>query len=378
MTFPPNPPAPNPSAPTPPNPPAPPSNHRPHDAQWTGRPWENQPQHGNPNPYMELLKNARRDFSRVGVGLSVLVVLWLALAMAVSAVLYLYLGVDDLPNWGVYVSSSLPLYFVAMPIVVLIMRKVSTVRTQRFDMKPGMFFKLLVMCFPIMCLGSIIGTVCSMAASGGQATNRVSELALTPDVWNVVFMVVLGPFFEEWMFRKQLIDHTRKYGEKTAILISAVAFGLFHLNMFQFFYAFGLGLIFGYVYMRTSKLRYSVAMHMLINFNGGVLVPWIFSNMDFDSLEAAQRNIENGQIDVGAQWISQNMGSMTAFCVYFLAYFVLIVVGAILLIRERRNFEFYTAPEELPKGMRVKAVLGNVGAILFVLITMGGTLYYLL
>ncbi len=362
----------------PPNPPAPPSNHRPRNTQWTGRPWENQPQHGNPNPYMELLKNARRDFSRIGVGLSVLVVLWLALAMAVSAVLYLYLGVDDLPNWGVYVSSSLPLYFVAMPIVVLIMRKVSTVRTQRFDMKPGMFFKLLVMCFPIMCLGSIIGTVCSMAASGGQATNRVSELALTPDVWNVVFMVVLGPFFEEWMFRKQLIDHTRRYGEKTAILISAVAFGLFHLNMFQFFYAFGLGLIFGYVYMRTSRLRYSVAMHMLINFNGGVLVPWIFSNMDFDSLEAAQRNIENGQIDAGAQWISQNMGSMTAFCVYFLAYLVLIVVGAILLIRERRNFEFYTAPEELPKGMRVKAVLGNVGAILFVLITMGGTLYYLL
>ena len=327
---------------------------------------------------MELLKNARRDFSRVGTGLSVLVVLWLALAMVISAALYLYLGVDDLPNWGVYVSSSLPLYFVAMPIAVLIMRKVSTVRTQRFDMKPGMFFKLLVMCFPIMCLGSIIGTVFSRVASNGQATNRVSELALTPDVWNVVFMVVLGPFFEEWMFRKQLIDHTRKYGEKTAILISAVAFGLFHLNMFQFFYAFGLGLIFGYVYMRTSKLRYSVAMHMLLNFNGGVLVPWIFANMDFDSLEAAQRNIENGQIDASSQWISQNMGSMTAFCVYFLAYFVLIVVGTILLIRERRNFEFYIAPEELPKGMRVKAVLGNVGAILFVLITVGGTLYYLL
>lgn len=378
MTFPPNPPAPNPPVPTPPVP-APPSNQQPRNTRQPMQTWEDQPpQHGNPNPYMELLKNARRDFSRVGAGLSVLVVLWLALAMVISAALYLYLGVEDLPNWGVYVSSSLPLYFVAMPIAVLIMRKISTVRTQRFDMKPGMFFKLLVMCFPIMCLGSIIGTVCSMVASNGQATNRVSELALTPDVWNVVFMVVLGPFFEEWMFRKQLIDHTRKYGEKTAILISAVAFGLFHLNMFQFFYAFGLGLILGYVYMRTSKLRYSVAMHMLLNFNGGVLVPWIFANMDFDSLEAAQRNIENGQIDASSQWISQNMGSMTAFCVYSLAYFVLIVVGTILLIRERRNFEFYIAPEELPKGMRVKAVLGNVGAILFVLITVGGTLYYLL
>ena len=51
-------------------------------------------------------------------------------------------------------------------------------------------------------------------------------------------------------------------------------FGLFHLNLFQFFYAFGLGLMFGYVYMRTSQLRYSIVMHMIINFNGSVLAPW--------------------------------------------------------------------------------------------------------
>ena len=43
------------------------------------------------------------------------------------------------------------------------------------------------------------------------------------------------------------------------------------MNLFQFFYAFLLGLMFGYVYTRTSKLRYSTAMHMIINFNGGVL-----------------------------------------------------------------------------------------------------------
>ena len=90
------------------------------------------------------------------------------------------------------------------------------------------------------------------------------------NIWNVVFLVILGPIFEEWMFRKQLIDHTRKYGEKTAILLSGLAFGLFHMNLFQFFYAFLLGVMFGYIYMRTSKLRYSTAMHMIINFNGAV------------------------------------------------------------------------------------------------------------
>ena len=61
-------------------------------------------------------------------------------------------------------------------------------------------------------------------------------------------------------------------------------FALFHLNLFQFFYAFGLGLMFGYVYMRTSQLRYSIVMHMIINFNGSVLAPWVLSQVDLEAL----------------------------------------------------------------------------------------------
>lgn len=109
------------------------------------------------------------------------------------------------------------------------------------------------------------------------------------NIWNVVFLVIVGPIFEEWLFRKQLIDHTRKYGEKTAILLSGLAFGLFHMNLFQFFYAFLLGLMFGYVYTRTSKLRYSTAMHMIINFNGGVLAPWVLTRVDLDSWRRCPR-----------------------------------------------------------------------------------------
>ena len=33
----------------------------------------------------------------------------------------------------------------------------------------------------------------------------------------IVFGVILGPIFEEWMFRKQIISRTRRYGEKLSI-----------------------------------------------------------------------------------------------------------------------------------------------------------------
>ena len=49
------------------------------------------------------------------------------------------------------------------------------------------------------------------------------------------------------------------------------------------FYAFLLGLVFGYVYLRTGKLRYSIILHMLINFMGSVLAPEILGSLDLES-----------------------------------------------------------------------------------------------
>ena len=34
-----------------------------------------------------------------------------------------------------------------------------------------------------------------------------------------------------------------------------------------------------------------------------------------------------------------------------------------LFIRNRKNFEFYTAPEELPRGMRTSTAILNVGVL---------------
>lgn len=50
-------------------------------------------------------------------------------------------------------------------------------------------------------------------------------------------------------------------------------FGAFHLNLYQFFYAFFLGAVFGYIYVKTGRLRYTIALHATVNFLGGVAVP---------------------------------------------------------------------------------------------------------
>lgn len=329
-----------------------------------------QPPIANRNPFFEWLKQARRDFSRIGASLCLMVVIWYALATVLEGALYAAVGgKGEAPNWVTYVGSGVPLYLIAMPIAVMLMGKSTVIETRKFDMKPGLFFKLLLMCLPMMWVGSVFGSMLSMALSNGEATDRVADLAMQTNIWNVVFLVIVGPIFEEWLFRKQLIDHTRKYGEKTAILLSGLAFGLFHMNLFQFFYAFLLGLMFGYVYTRTSKLRYSTAMHMIINFNGGVLAPWVLTRVDLDQLEKVSEAAENGNAAAMEQWASQNVEGLAIMLVYFVLYGAVILAGFVLLIRNFKKFEFYTAPEELPRGTRAKTVCGNVGMIMFIMVT---------
>lgn len=329
-----------------------------------------QPPIANRNPFFEWLKQTRRDFSRIGASLCLMVVIWYALATVLEGALYAAVGgKGEAPNWVTYVGSGVPLYLIAMPIAVMLMGKSTVIETRKFDMKPGLFFKLLLMCLPMMWAGSVFGSMLSMALSNGEATDRVADLAMQTNIWNVVFLVIVGPIFEEWLFRKQLIDHTRKYGEKTAILLSGLAFGLFHMNLFQFFYAFLLGLMFGYVYTRTSKLRYSTAMHMIINFNGGVLAPWVLTRVDLDQLEKVSEAAENGNAAAMEQWASQNVEGLAIMLVYFVLYGAVILAGFVLLIRNFKKFEFYTAPEELPRGTRAKTVCGNVGMIMFIMVT---------
>ena len=324
----------------------------------------------NRNPFFEWLKQARRDFSRIGASLCLMVVVWYALATVLEGALYAAVGgKGETPNWVTYVGSGVPLYLIAMPIAVMLMGKSTVIETRKFDMKPGLFFKLLLMCLPMMWAGSVFGSMLSMVLSNGEATDRVADLAMQTNIWNVVFLVIVGPIFEEWLFRKQLIDHTRKYGEKTAILLSGLAFGLFHMNLFQFFYAFLLGLMFGYVYTRTSKLRYSTAMHMIINFNGGVLAPWVLTRVDLDQLEKVSEAAENGNAAAMEQWASQNVEGLAIMLVYVVLYGAVILAGFVLLIRNFKKFEFYTAPEELPRGTRAKTVCGNVGMIMFIMVT---------
>lgn len=274
----------------------------------------------------------KQAFSGVGMGLFVFVIVTIALQTVVSAVVSaLQLDLSN-ANWLVWVLNFAPMYAIGLPVCLACMKRVpAEAPVEGEDMTAGRFIKLMTVCFTIMFVGNIIGTMLSGLLSGGTAENPLLSLTAQPGILGALVLVVIGPAVEELVFRKAILGRLTKYGEMTAILWSAVAFALFHMNLFQFFYAFGLGLIFGYVYVRTGKLFWSFLLHMIVNLMGSIVAPAAAS--------AAEVN-EEGAIVFGP-------GSLF-FVVYMVVYLGLVIAGLVVFLRHRK--EVRLVPAETPVG----------------------------
>lgn len=78
---------------------------------------------------------------------------------------------------------------------------------------------------------------------------------------------ILTPVIEEFIFRYGIIGIYLKKSENTkkAVIISALLFGIAHLNPIQSTYAFLIGLILGWVYIKSENLLPCVLIHVAIN-----------------------------------------------------------------------------------------------------------------
>lgn len=308
--------------------------------------------------------NATKTFRRIGLALFITAAISCGIqALLVSLPEILSAGDNTFwrTKWYTWLATFVPLYIVAIPAGLWVMRKVLCNQHEPIRLGVKNFFLFMLMCFPLMYGGNLIGTLLSSLLSGGNATNELFSYAFDDNPLKIVVMVVLAPLLEEFLFRKQLIDRTAKYGEKPAILFSALVFGLFHMNLYQFFYAFGLGLLFGYVYLRTRRLRYSVIMHMVINGLSSVVVPLLLSKVGTGTFV----QMVAGQYDEAA--LIAILPDMVGFALYALAILGLSIAGLVVLIVKVPKLVYLPASKEIPKRERFKAVYGNIGVILFII-----------
>ena len=285
---------------------------------------------------------------------SVLQILFLALQMVL---LKETLNYNSILSW---VSTFAPIYLIAFPISLLMFKKIPAEKSEPQKIKISRFLKYFVECVAVMYIGNIVGTFLSSLLSNGQAENPLIGITSGNSIIQVLVLTIIAPIIEEIVFRKKIIDHTIMYGEKVSIIFSALSFALFHMNLFQFFYAFGLGLIFGYIYAKTRNIKYSMIIHVVINFFGGIVAPYILS-------QVSNLTLENIELLSEAELMSLFIPSLTVIA-YSFTLLILVIIGIVFLIKSRKSVSFKQTELDIPKEEVISTAYINVYYILFVII----------
>lgn len=314
----------------------------------------------------------RYVFMRVGISLAVLLSVTVFMqSLLLFAIVGIYPAAESV-WWLSWVLAILPLYVFGLPAFWLSLKglsrgeacRVRTVSGQDLP-KPafgvGSFLLLTVVGLGLLYIGNLMGTALMelmSVATGHDYHNALSGIFSSSPTWAVILgAVVIAPIGEELIFRKLLIDRTRGFGDVTAILLSAVSFGLFHGNFFQFFYAFLIGAVLAYMYTWSGNWLWSAGLHMLINLVGGVVVPYIVGGLNLDGDPAADASVAfDYMIALGIEALS--LGLMLA------------AVGILIYLFCTRKV--YLGQGEsggiLSRADRVSATLGNAGMVLAALL----------
>ncbi|MCM1441842.1 MAG: CPBP family intramembrane metalloprotease [Roseburia sp.] len=252
--------------------------------------------------------------------------------------------------------SMIPQYVLGYPLAFLIMGRYGDKRQiVRHKMKASHFLIAFLMTYTLMMLGNLVGVgvTAGIGLLKGEAVdNSLVDLVSEGNIWIMaVYVVILAPICEELLFRKVLCDRVVKYGQGVTVMVSGLMFGLAHGNFNQFFYAFLIGCFFAFLYVKTGNIKYTIGLHMIVNFIGSVVGGLLLQKVDLVHLSNS---------------------SLIIYALYMLFIFGIVIAGAVMFLASLSKLKMEPGEITIVKGSRFVTVIVNAGmgayCIVFILL----------
>ncbi len=193
------------------------------------------------------------------------------LAYCASMLLIIFVGVrfqrENL-NAGLAVTE---VFFVALPAILVLFANRESIKWKEFSVptpKQLLLTGLIGLCAVVLAVykGIVARKVLvGVDTSGDDVTVGMSFLLL----------ILLAPLCEELLFRPVLQNGLARYwSNRTAVVLTALFFALFHLSLLRFAETFIIGFFAGIVFLKTKRFWCAVFVHFLCN----ALGPTIWMN----------------------------------------------------------------------------------------------------
>ena len=166
------------------------------------------------------------------------------------------------PGW------ALPLYYTIQmlpPIIFVIWQRCKLCKGWGIHFGLGNLSAPLLMWGVVLLMASSVVIEPLLALFPAEDYNAVTDL-VGKGAWSILSVVVCAPLFEEMLFRGLVFESCReRFGGGGAVLISALLFGLIHVVPVQVINAFVVGIILGFIYLRTRSLANVILLHAVNN-----------------------------------------------------------------------------------------------------------------
>lgn len=222
----------------------------------------------------------KKQLNKVTLAAAIMVVAVVAVSLLMElAAKKIKPGLMD-ADWFSWAVTAVSVVGIGLPVLYLTLRKIPGPEHKEV-VKLGFtkFITIFFISVAAMYITNMIGTLVNMGIASLKGNNIINPayeaIKSSNFILTFIYGVMIAPVAEEILYRKLLLDKLRRFGDVPAALLSGFAFGLFHMNLAQFFYATTLGIIFAYVALKTNTIRYTIMLHIMINFIGISLTPFI-------------------------------------------------------------------------------------------------------
>lgn len=235
----------------------------------------------------DYLERARwspsRTATRIGMALAVMAAAVTLFQVAISFLCKNYTpGVFE-SDWFGWALTAVSMYGVGLPLFYLLTKSLPQGTNKPVvKLKVYQFIIIFFITAATMYITNFFSVLLNfilVLIKGADIMNPIMNAVFDGNmVITFIYTAIGAPIVEELIFRKIMLDKLRRFGDLTAILTTGIAFGLFHMNLSQMFYATALGIIFAYVAIRSNTIRYSILLHIIINTIGATVAPLAMIN----------------------------------------------------------------------------------------------------
>lgn len=131
-------------------------------------------------------------------------------------------------------------------------------------------------------LNSILLSALGIPQTGGSSSEGLENYQF---VLMFITTAVVPAICEEFLFRGAIMHSLLRFGKAPAIMISAVLFGLMHMNASQFLYATAAGILLGWIACETGSIYCGILVHFVQNFTA------VLQSVLFDRLQDPQLTV---------------------------------------------------------------------------------------